>query len=141
MAMTLAYDEGYDGVSNLPGKIRRITATWTSDGSGDATATTRKIVGYLLKGVTDPGATAPTDNYDITLTDDASANILSNCFDDLADRDTANTETVHFNVSSGAATDPGGNGSFPAVCSTITIAVANAGDTKSGVLYLYYAVP
>lgn len=140
MAMSFTYDDGYDAVSKKWGQVRRITVTWTSDGSGDASGTTNKIVGYLLKGVTVPdGVAAPTANYDITLTDDASADLLSGCFDNLVDRHTSNTETVHFNISSSAATDPGGSGSFPAVCSAVTVTVANAGNTKAGTIYLYYA--
>lgn len=136
MAMTFTYDDGHDRKSQH-GMIRKITATWTSDGSGDAAATTDKIVGYLLKGVTIPsGAAAPTDNYDITITDSDSLNVLGNCADDLIDRDTANTEEVHFLISDGTA----GISSHPPVCSPLTVTVANAGDTKAGTIVLYYEV-
>ena len=48
MAMTFTYDE--------TGPIWKIIAVWTCDASGDAAATTKKITGSLIKGVTDPGA-------------------------------------------------------------------------------------
>jgi hypothetical protein len=135
MAMTFTYDDGHDKNGGSRGAVRKIICSWTSDGSGDATGTTLKVNGFLLKGVTNP-TDGPTDDYDITLTDDEGANLLSGSFDDLADRDTTNTETVHFNLTDGAAPIA----AYPAVCSTITVTVAAAGNTKSGVLVLYYKV-
>lgn len=135
MAMTFTYDDGSDGLGGGRGHIRKITAAWTSDGSGDASGTTRKIVGELLKGVTVPdGSAAPTADYDITLTDSDGADLLSGCADNLADRHTANTETVQFLVTDGTA----GIAVHPVAVSTITVTVANAGDTTAGTLVLYY---
>jgi len=82
--------EGWTGLS-------KITFTCTadaSDGSFPATATnaanTAFITGkYLLKATTNPGATAPTDNYDITLTDADGVDLMGGT---LANRDTANSE-------------------------------------------------
>lgn len=135
MAVTFTYEDGEDAVNANRGSIRKINCSWTSDGSGDAAGTTRKIVGTLLKGVTNP-TDSPTDNYDIVLTDSDGANLLSGSFDDLADRDTTNTETVHFNLTDGTVPIA----AYPVVCSTITVTVAAAGATKSGVLVLYYKV-
>lgn len=129
-SMTFTYDE--------LGGIRKIIADWVSDdATGAVSGTTKKITGQLIKGVTDPGAAAPTDNYDIVITDEESANVLGNCMDDLQDRDTANTETVYFLVSNLATTDPGG-AVHPVVCDKLTIAVSNAGNSKTGQLILYY---
>lgn len=139
MAMTFTYDDGQDAVNGGRGRIRTVRAAWTSDADGDASGTTRKINGELLKGVTIP-ADGPTDNYDITLTDADSADLLAGCDFTLANRDTTNTETAHFIVTNAAATDPGGIGARPAVNSAITVTVANAGNTKSGTLVLYYRV-
>jgi len=130
MAITIAEE-------NL-GVIRKITATWTSDGDGDATADTdQKINGSLLQAITDPGAAAPTDNYDIVLTDADGYDVLALCQDDLTDRDTANTEQVNFCLLNYDAT-PIGIAAFPVVSSVLTITVSNAGDTKAGVLILYW---
>ena len=41
-----------------------------SDASFPATAITEKISGYLIQMITNPGATAPQSNYDITLLED-----------------------------------------------------------------------
>lgn len=132
MAMTFAYDDGHDK-DGLRGRVRTVTASWTSDGSGDAAGTTKKINGRLLKGVTNP-TDGPTDDYDITLTDADGADLLSGCIDNLVDRDTTNTETVHFLLSDGAA----GIAAYPVANSAVTVTVAAAGATKSGVLVLYY---
>ena len=131
----------YDGDPDFPAgpqNVRKISVTWTSDGSGDATVTTKKISGHLLRGVTNPGSTAPTANYDITLKDSThSVDLLGNCGDDLANRHTSSTENVEFILDEHSGT-PVGVGLHPCVCDTIDIAVANAGDSKEGVLEIYW---
>lgn len=129
-AMTFSYDE--------LGAIGKIIVDWTSDdATGAVSGTTKKITGTLIKGVTDPGATAPTADYDIAITDEEGVNVLGNCVDDLADRHTSTTEEVYFLVSNLAATDPGGN-IHPVVCDKLTVSVTNAGNSKEGQLILYY---
>jgi hypothetical protein len=64
---------------------------WVAD-SGDAsvpTDTISGIMGYVVRVITDPGATAPTDDYDIELKDAYGCDVMGG---GLADRDTANTE-------------------------------------------------
>lgn len=129
-AMTFSYDE--------LGAIGKIIVDWTSDdATGAVSGTTKKITGTLIKGVTDPGATAPTADYDIAITDEEGVNVLGNCVDDLADRHTSTTEEVYFLVSNLAAIDPGGN-IHPVVCDKLTVSVTNAGNSKEGQLILYY---
>jgi hypothetical protein len=136
-AMTFTYDDGQDG-RGRPCAINKVIVDWTSDDStGAVTGTTRKIVGYLIKGVTDPGATAPTDNYDITITDEEGVDVLAACEDGLLNRDTANSEQQYFLVLDTAAT-PLAQSIHPVVCDKLTIAVANAGNSKVGQLILYY---
>ena len=133
-SMAFTYDDGADGAGFRAG-IRRVLIDWTSDDTtGAVTGTTRKIVGELIKGVTDPGSAAPTANYDITITDEEGANVLAASADDLADRHTTSTETVYFLLSNG--TTP--IGAYPVVCDALTVAVANAGNSKTGQLILYY---
>lgn len=73
----------------------------SSDGSLPVLSLTN-LYGYVLKVITNPGSTAPTDNWDILLGDPE-----DNALDALAlavkDRDTATTEAV-YPVVSGAAT-------------------------------------
>lgn len=129
-AMTFTYDDGSDGTGQ-PAGVRKVTVDWTSDDTtGAVTGTTRKIVGWLIKGVTDPGSAAPTDNYDINLTDPEGTDILTLCVSKLIDRDTTTTEQAYFHLTAG--------GTHPVVCDAITVAVTNAGNSKTGQLILYY---
>lgn len=135
--MTFTYDDGSDRTGQRAG-VRKILVDWTSDSAtGAVSGTTDKIVGMLIKGVTDPGATAPTDNYDIDITDEEGANVLANSFATLANRDTANTETAYFNLTDTLGT-PSPIAAYPVVCDKLTIAVTNAGNSKVGQLILYY---
>lgn len=128
--MTFTYDD--------EGAIRKVIADWVSDdATGAVSGTTKKITGTLIKGVTDPGATAPTDNYDIALTDEESVDVLAACQSDLTNRDTANSEQVYFLVKDAAGT-PLAQSLHPVVCDKLTVAVTNAGNSKTGQLVLYY---
>ena len=136
-SMTFTYDEGYDR-TGLRGGIRRVICDWLSDDSdGTVSGTTDKIVGTLVKGVTDPGSVAPTDNYDITLTDEEGLDVLGACQSTLANRDTANSEQVYFLVLDAAGT-PLAQSVHPVVCDKLTVSIANAGNAKTGQLILYY---
>jgi hypothetical protein len=106
-------------------KVEVVVVTWLSDASGDATLSL-PLNGWLVKAVTNPGATAPTDNYDITLVDENSIDAAEGL---LANRDTANTETVYPLVTGAAC---------PVLLSgTHTFTVAAAGNAKEGVCTLY----
>lgn len=110
--------------------ISKITLDWTSDASGNADLTVN-LFGFLLKAVTDPGAAAPTDNYDITLVQ----NGVDMAGGILADRDTANNEIVYGLVKNGTDIAP----LPPFLCGDHTFTVANAGNAKSGQVILYLA--
>lgn len=93
-SISLAWAAGTitESYSKISSNITVWTFTCTadaSDGSFPATASSRDIEGYVIMVVTDPGATAPTDDYDITLTDTNDVDIMGG---ELANRDTANTE-------------------------------------------------
>jgi hypothetical protein len=128
-SMTFTYD--------TVGSVKRIIADWVSAADGSAAGTTVKVCGTQLKRVTDPGAVAPTDNYDIVLTDDKSLDILARAATDLLNRDTANNECVELMLKNYDATAIG-VALRPVVCSTITVTISNAGDTKAGQLILYF---
>lgn len=129
--MSFAYD--------VLGPIKRVIIDWTSDNTtGAVSGTTKKITGELIKAVTNPGSTAPTDNYDIAITDEESADVLANCVaaGRLDNRDTSNTETAYFFVENLDAS-PVAESVHPVVCDVLTIAVTNAGNSKVGRLILY----
>ncbi len=138
-ASVITYDDGIDG-AGFQGGIRKVLIDWTSDASdGTCVITTRKIVGQLIKAVTDPGATAPTDNYDIVITDEEGVDVLAACVaaGRLADRDTANSEQAYFFVENVDAA-PLASSVHPVVCDKLTISIAAAGNSKLGQLILYY---
>ncbi len=127
MVATLSYEE--------TGPINTIKVAWTSDdAAGTFTVDTKIISGALLVGITDPGATAPTDNYDVTIKDDEALDVLGNCYDDLVDRDTANSERVDLFLKAGAAQV----GARPVVNSKLTIAGANCGNAKTGQVIIHW---
>ncbi len=67
------------------------TFTWVGDDATGAVpnCVTFIPVGYVCRVVTNPGSTAPLDNYDLVLNDDNGVDIMEG---GLANRDTANTE-------------------------------------------------
>lgn len=129
-SMTFTYDE-------VNGRVHRIIADWVSDSStGAVTGTTKVVNGRLVKGITDPGATAPSDNYDITITDEEGVNVLTACTLSLENRHTSTTQEVYFLISDGGGTALP-LAAHPVVCGTLSIAVASAGNSKVGQLILY----
>jgi hypothetical protein len=89
------------------------------DGSG---------IGYIYKMTTDPGSTAPTDDYDITLTDDTTgADLLGG---EGADRDTADTEEAVPKIGNAF----GGNIAFTSFTLNIS---GNTDNGATGDVYVY----
>jgi len=87
------------------GRMEVITLTCTADAAAatfPATALTNKFSGTLLQLETNPGATAPTANYDIVLTDAEGHDVLEGVG---ANRHTSTTEKVPV-VYSGTGTHP-----------------------------------
>lgn len=101
--------------------ITKITWNWTSATDGTASASTsHTYTGKVRRIVTDPGATAPTDDYDITLTDGDGY--------DLLDGNGVNLDTSVTEVRAVTGVVFG---------STLTLNVANAGAEKVGKLIVY----
>ena|SRR3990167_394107 len=72
--------------------VSKLTWDWVADsanGSVPTAQTTDTITGFVLFGETNPGSTAPTDNYDITITNEEGTDVFGGA---LMDRDTANNE-------------------------------------------------
>lgn len=110
--------------TNLIKTGERVTIPWTSDGSGNYTES-MVLRGWLVEIQTDPGATAPTDNYDIKLKDSNSVDVLA----DLAlNRDTATTEFI--------PTPGSGITILKYLNGTYTFDVSNAGAAKTGTAVL-----
>lgn len=138
--MTFTYDDGADG-AGFRGSIRKVIASFTTDDTtGSVAGTTRKIVGELIKIVTDPGSDAPDANWDVVLTDEEGVD-LSIHMDDVAiaaliARHTTTTLETYLPLEDTAGT--GRVGTWPVVCDALTITVNNAGNSKTGQIILYY---
>jgi hypothetical protein len=109
------------------GNVKKIAFSWTSgtgaEGGTASGTTTHAYDGKLIGITTIPsGAAAPTDNYDLTLTDIGTHDVLLGAG---ANRDTADQESVA-EASLGAV-----------AASKLTLAVANAGDSKAGTLIVW----
>jgi len=111
-----------------------ITLSWTAD-AADATvpSTTIDAALYVIKGwylysaETNPGATAPTDNYDIVLNDTDDLDIAGGL---LQNRDTANTEMVNIGTSAHG---------YPVVKGNLTFSLSNnAVNSATGTLILTF---
>ena len=109
--------------NGFPG-LKKIAWTWLSTDAGVVTGskTTNKYTGDIVRLVTDPGVTAPTAAYDITILDDDGVDVLIGAG---ADRSATLTEQV--NASS--------LGYIYDTC--LSLEILHAGDSKIGVVYLY----
>ena len=106
--------------------LNRIKFVWVSDdAAGTASgATTFEVIGQPMQFITVPngGGTAPTALYDVTLKDENGLDILNGLG---ADRSATATETKK--ITDGLQT---------IVATTLTLAVAAAGNSKGGTIYL-----
>jgi len=114
------------------GPIGIVTLSWVadaSDGTVPSTALQTKISGKLLALETNPGATAPTANYDIAITDADGLDVLQAVG---ANRHTSTTEKVAV-VYSGTAIHPP-----VAKSDTLTLALTgNSVNSALGTIKLY----
>ena len=103
--------------------VKWVKWAWTSDASGDMSGTdTKELDGKALAWVTNPGATAPTANYDIVVNDPDGIDVAEA---GLANRHTATSEKV--------IPDPP-----EAFNGKLSLVVSNAGNAKVGELTMYY---
>lgn len=107
--------------------IQKIKWDWKSATGGAivGSVTTLKYTGVVarVETIPDGGATAPTASYDITIKNDDGVDVLSGLG---ADRSATATETKNIGDGLGCVLD-----------STLTLAVAAAGDEKGGIVILY----
>lgn len=109
------------------GIITRIKFDWLTGSSSQtdivtSSATTGWFNGQVVELATIPDSTAaPTDNYDIAITDSDGIDVLAGAG---ADRDTANTEYVVASLGY-------------VMSSKLTFAITNAGTEMRGLAYLY----
>ena len=108
-------------VLNAPQRMV-LTITWVDDTNGTTLAlnpATYDITGwYLYSALTNPGDTAPTDGYDITLVDADGVDIAGGM---LMNRDQTNTELVNIGV---------GSHGYPVIRGTFTFTLS--GNSVNG---------
>jgi hypothetical protein len=110
-----------------------VTATGdASDGSFPSTGTPVQLNGFLIRVVTNPGATAPTANYDVVINDENSIDVAQAT---LANRHTSNTEEV-YPVPTSAASPPFVQGDHNIVITNSSVNSAIIVFT----LYVHYGV-
>jgi len=114
-----------------PGGLK-ITIQWTADPSGNATVAVAGLAGVLMRVVTHPGPAAPTDNYDLTLTDEAGVDVFNS---QGQNRDSATSEQF----CPGVTVSDGTNNTVtpPAIGSDCTLNVSGAGNGGQGTVYLF----
>ena len=108
--------------------IKKISFDWLSvNGGGDAgkavKTTEKTYTGEIIRLVTDPGATAPSDNYTVTVLDEDGVDVLMGAA--VANRDTANTEQVLASSLGCVANDK------------LTLSISGAGNAKNGTIHVY----
>ena len=118
---------------------RILTISWVADTeTSNVLATIPRMWGELVRVVTAPGATyAPTDNYDITLTDADGADVLATLG---GNRDAANTEEFVPLIGNGSgvhgATSPGGTKPIT-LGGDYTLLITDTDTSATGKLVLY----
>lgn len=121
MAGSITYTE------NVSQSVKLVVADWTSDASGDVTGntTTKYYDGQILYAafVPDAAGTQPTDNYDVTVLDSNSLDLLNGL-----GANKSNAATVYVDQFDGLGA---------VANSQLTVTVDNAGDSKGGKVYLW----
>ena len=110
--------------------IITLVATCHTDGTFTSTALEQEFSGEILQIETDPGSPAPTDDYDITLTDESSYDVLQGLG---TNRDTTTSEGRAIIFSSTSV--------HPVVHRTDTLTLAIANQSVSGAVItikIYY---
>lgn len=108
--------------------MHKLKIAWTSAAGGGVTqVTTAKVSGYLVRCVTKPGATTPSDLYDLVIEDEDGVDILAG---GGANRSNSSNEQICPLLSS----------VMPVSVrkSTLTVKITNAGDSKTGTIILYF---
>lgn len=83
--------------------VEEVSLTWTADAADGSVPTKAvQLCGFLVKVLTNPGAVAPTANYDIACGDPKDTSYDA-CVGALANRHTSNTEVVAPVLTSGTA--------------------------------------
>lgn len=101
--------------------LKKIGFAFTSATTGAADATTtQRYTGHIVVVQIVPGATTPSDQFDVTLVNGDGVDVL---YGDGADCGNAATTVIMPNA--------------PLVADTLTLGVTNAGNAKNGAVFVY----
>jgi hypothetical protein len=112
----------------------KITLGWTSIADGSAAGTTERVTGEIVRVVFIPGTGGdkPSDNYDLTLLDENGVDVLSGLGANI-DADAVSEKSPGMTCSDGTNV----RAVHRTVSDALTLALTNAGNTKSGQIVLY----
>ena len=128
MATPVIAAESYAVSIKSAGPFEVMSLAWTTDASGNFVArTTPAINGYIIAFGTNPGSAAPTADYDPVLQNSDGVDVSGGA---LTDRHTSASELVMPLVNSEVVKMP--------VLGTLTFDITNAGNSKNGVLDVYF---
>ena len=131
MAGTVSFTDQKPNKRAKGGPLGKLVVTWLSTTGGVANSANIPFNGKILRAVTNPdGTDAPTDDYDITLTDEDGLDLAQGV---LADRDTANSEQVVPLIGDGTITTQ-----LVAYVGLLVVNIAAAGSEKAGVVTIFY---
>ena len=125
------------------GHIKKWTCAWVGGTTGDvpATTSTKPIQGYLYKLITNPGATKPSANYDVTMVDPQSFDVLHGAG---YNKSTSDTECAHVwhTSSTGTTYTIGASYHHPIVSDKLvfTLSGNTTGFASTGDVILYYGM-
>jgi hypothetical protein len=111
------------------GRLGKVVLSWTSHTDGAVLCTTDTIAGTIARVTFNPGATAPDDNYDVTLADADGFDVLAGLG---ANRHTTTTQSLVPFIGNGTVTDR-----EMMVQGPLTLTIAAAGSAKIGTITLY----
>ncbi len=109
-------------------RTRKIVITFTGDAAdGSVPALSIPLDGFIMKLVTNPGTTQPTDNWDLAITDADGADVLGGTG---VNRDTLNTETIYPTIS---------GATIPAWCigTHSVVVTGNSVNSATGTITIY----
>jgi hypothetical protein len=108
----------------LSGAVKKVIFDWLTDASGDATKSTTNGINGIIQSVIfvpDTSATQPSDQYDVTILDDSSIDLLNGQGLNLSN---VNTVVLVDNFN-------------PIPGNKLNLVVDNGGNAKGGVVYVY----
>jgi hypothetical protein len=114
--------------------VKRVKIPWTSSAGGSATVVTDKLNGILLavEPVPGTGTSQPTNLYDVTLTDEAGVDVLAGQGANLSNA-APSVFCPGVPITDGTSTS-----TLPRpISDVLTLNVSNAGNAKSGSVWLY----